>query len=122
MAVALVGTSHSPLMSANHPGDEVAAAVDEAFSTARAFIRSFAPDLLLLYFRGVDHAQHAYWFARAPEESATPVDEADRRHFGGLIDSYYVYMDEVVGRYRAAAPEGTPGLVGVPNVNAPDPA
>ena len=76
-----------------------------------SFYAALAPDLLLLYFRGVDHAQHAYWFARAPEESATPVDEADRRHFGGLIDSYYVYMDEVVGRYRAAAPEGTSFMI-----------
>jgi hypothetical protein len=76
-----------------------------------SFYAALAPDLLLLYFRGVDHAQHAYWFARAPEESATPVDEADRRYFGGLIDSYYVYMDEVVGRYRAAAPEGTSFMI-----------
>jgi hypothetical protein len=73
--------------------------------------RAFAPDLLLLYFRGVDHAQHAYWFARAPQESVTPIDEADRRYFGGLIESYYVYLDEVVGRYRAAAPQGTSFMI-----------
>ena len=75
------------------------------------FYGAFAPDLLLLYFRGADHAQHAYWFARSPQESIAPVDEADRRYFGGLIDSYYVYLDEVIGRYRAAASEDTAFMV-----------
>ncbi|HET7292275.1 MAG TPA: alkaline phosphatase family protein [Vicinamibacteria bacterium] len=79
--------------------------------TGLSFYRALAPDLLFLYFRGVDHAQHAYWFARAPEESIDPVSEEDRRHFGGLIDSYYAYMDEVIGRYRGAAPEGTAFMV-----------
>ncbi len=76
-----------------------------------AFYRAFAPDLLFLYLRGADHAQHAYWFARAPEESVTPVEDEDRRHFGGLIDSYYVYLDEVIGRFRGAAPPGTSFMV-----------
>ena len=70
-------------------------------------LSALSPDLFLLYLRGSDHAQHAFWFARAPEESVTPVDADDRRYYGSVIDSYYGYLDEVLGRYQAAAPEGT---------------
>lgn len=68
---------------------------------------ALSPDLFFLYLRGSDHAQHAFWFARAPEESVTPVSADDRRYYGSVIDSYYVYLDEVLGRYQAAAPAGT---------------
>lgn len=70
-------------------------------------LSALSPDLFFLYLRGSDHAQHAFWFARAPGESVTPVDPDDRRYYGGVIDAYYVYLDEVLGRYQAAAPEDT---------------
>jgi hypothetical protein len=72
-----------------------------------AFYRAFTPDVFFLYLRGADHAQHAYWFERAPKESIAPVAPAERQYFGGLIDSYYLYLDEVIGRYRSAAAPGT---------------
>jgi hypothetical protein len=74
-------------------------------------LRSLAPDLFMLYLRGSDHAQHGYWFHRAPGESLTPVDAEDRRLFGGIIDNYYVYLDEVFGRFMDAAPKDTTFMV-----------
>ncbi len=70
-------------------------------------LSALSPDLFFLYLRGSDHAQHAFWFARAPEESVTPLEADDRRYYGTIIDSYYVYLDELLGRYQAAAPQGT---------------
>ena len=56
-AVALVTTSHSPLM--NQPADEVAA-VEAAFQGVRGFIRDFAPDLVVVFapdhYNGADAA------------------------------------------------------------------
>ncbi|WP_149823010.1 3-carboxyethylcatechol 2,3-dioxygenase [Streptomyces tailanensis] len=49
MPVAAVGLSHSPLIGKNDPDPEVLARVDAAVDTARTFIRSFAPDLVVLY-------------------------------------------------------------------------
>ncbi|QJY47455.1 3-carboxyethylcatechol 2,3-dioxygenase [Pseudonocardia broussonetiae] len=53
MPLAVCTTSHSPLMGENDPAPEVAAAVEEAFADARAFVADFAPDLVLLL--GPDH-------------------------------------------------------------------
>lgn len=72
-----------------------------------ALFNAFLPDLFFLYLRGSDHAQHAFWFERAPGESTTPVEEEDRRYFGDIIDSYYGYLDEVIGRFVAGAPPDT---------------
>ena len=70
-------------------------------------LSALSPDLFFLYLRGSDHAQHAFWFARAPGEAVTPVEPDDRRYYGSVIDAYYVYLDEVLGRYQAAASEDT---------------
>lgn len=74
-------------------------------------LRALGPDLFMVYLRGSDHAQHGYWFHRAPSESLTPVDPEDRRLFGGIIDGYYVYLDEVLGRFMDAAPRDTTFMV-----------
>jgi len=74
-------------------------------------LSSLSPDLFFLYLRGSDHAQHAFWFARAPAESATPVDPDDRRYYGSVIDAYYVYLDELLGRYQAAASPDTAFMI-----------
>ncbi len=74
-------------------------------------LEALRPDLFLVYLRGADHAQHAYWFHRAPGESLTPVDAEARRLFGGIIDGYYVYLDEALGRFMAAAPPDTTFMV-----------
>ncbi|WP_300007132.1 3-carboxyethylcatechol 2,3-dioxygenase [Pseudonocardia sp.] len=51
--MALCTVSHSPLMGVNDPGDEVTAAVEQAFAAARRFIGGFDPELVLLL--GPDH-------------------------------------------------------------------
>ncbi|MER5435876.1 3-carboxyethylcatechol 2,3-dioxygenase [Streptomyces sp. NPDC002588] len=49
MTAAAVGLSHSPLIGKNDPAPEVLARVDEAVETAKAFIRDFDPELVVLY-------------------------------------------------------------------------
>jgi hypothetical protein len=73
--------------------------------TGLRFYRALAPDVFFVYLRGPDWTQHAYWFHRAPEESLAAMDPDDIRYLKDVIDSYYVYLDEVVGRFMAAAPE-----------------
>ncbi len=68
------------------------------------FQAAFQPDLLFLYLRGSDNVQHSFWFQRAPQESLAPVDEEERRLFGGVIDGYYAWLDLSLGRLAAAAP------------------
>ncbi|WP_225097499.1 3-carboxyethylcatechol 2,3-dioxygenase [Streptomyces sp. CoH27] len=49
MTAAVVGLSHSPLIGKNDPEPEVLARVDEAVESARAFVRRFDPELVVLY-------------------------------------------------------------------------
>lgn len=49
MTAAAVGLSHSPLIGKNDPDPEVLTRVDEAVETAKAFIRDFDPELVVLY-------------------------------------------------------------------------
>jgi 2,3-dihydroxyphenylpropionate 1,2-dioxygenase len=46
---AAVGLSHSPLIGKNDPAPEVLAAVEDAVENARAFVRDFDPELVVLY-------------------------------------------------------------------------
>ncbi|MFF0818192.1 3-carboxyethylcatechol 2,3-dioxygenase [Rhodococcus sp. NPDC003318] len=49
MPAALVGLSHSPLIGKNDPAPEVLARIDAAVAGARAFVRDFDPELVVLY-------------------------------------------------------------------------
>jgi 2,3-dihydroxyphenylpropionate 1,2-dioxygenase len=50
---ALVAMSHSPLLELVDPGPDTAAAVEEAFGAARAFVDDFDPELIVSF--GPDH-------------------------------------------------------------------
>lgn len=49
MTAALVGLSHSPLIGKNDPSPAVLARIDDAVGQARAFVRDFEPELVVLY-------------------------------------------------------------------------
>jgi 2,3-dihydroxyphenylpropionate 1,2-dioxygenase len=49
MTAAAVGLSHSPLIGTNDPAPEVLARVDRAVEDAKAFVRAFDPELVVLY-------------------------------------------------------------------------
>jgi 2,3-dihydroxyphenylpropionate 1,2-dioxygenase len=49
MTAAAVGLSHSPLIGKNDPAPDVLARVARAVNDTRAFVREFAPDLVVLY-------------------------------------------------------------------------
>jgi hypothetical protein len=81
---------------------------DSCFAEAALRLSAaFSPDLLFVYLRGSDNAQHAFWFHRAPDESLAPVEEDERRAFGGVIDGYYEWLDETLGRFMQAHPKHT---------------
>ncbi|MGW3287232.1 3-carboxyethylcatechol 2,3-dioxygenase [Streptomyces sp. NPDC001002] len=49
MTAAAVGLSHSPLIGKNDPEPDVLSSVAKAVDTARAFVRDFDPELVVLY-------------------------------------------------------------------------
>jgi hypothetical protein len=75
------------------------------------FYRALRPDVFFLYLRGADWNQHAYWAHMEPDTADPRPSKQDIDSFGGMIESYYVYLDEVMGRYMDAAPPDTTFLV-----------
>jgi len=58
------------------------------------------PDLTMLYLNGLDAAEHHFWkYAEPAKFGGVPKDEIAR--YGKVVDEYYAYMDEVLGRYLA---------------------
>jgi predicted AlkP superfamily phosphohydrolase/phosphomutase len=91
---------------------------DESFARiGLALLERDRPDLLAIYFRGIDFTSHAFWMFHEPgaegyhpraRERITPELLAS---FGSMIERYYAYQDEVLGRFLAAADADTLVLV-----------
>jgi hypothetical protein len=85
---------------------------DSSFVEASVRLQAaLRPDLLFVYLRGSDNVQHAFWFQRAPQESIEPVDPEEVRQFGNVIDAYYLWLDEALGRLMAGADADTTFVV-----------
>lgn len=70
--------------------------------------RTLNPDVLALYLRGSDFTSHGFWKFRAPHEVPFfSVSEQEKRWFRDVIDNYYIYLDELLGKYLKLAGEGS---------------
>lgn len=79
MTAAAAGLSHSPLIGKNDPEADVLARVDEAVANARAFVRDFDPELVVLY--APDH-YNGFFYREMP-----PFCLATEAHSVGDFDS-----------------------------------
>lgn len=59
------------------------------------------PELLAVYFEGIDTAGHMYLRYAPPDYPGTTA--AERASFGGAVTAFYRYQDELLGRLVAAA-------------------
>ncbi|MFI6737829.1 3-carboxyethylcatechol 2,3-dioxygenase [Nonomuraea sp. NPDC050451] len=72
MTAVAVGLSHSPLIGKNDPAPDVVAAVEAAVDEARAFVRAFDPELVVLY--APDHYNGFFYKEMPPFCLATEAD------------------------------------------------
>lgn len=61
-------------------------------------------DVLLVYFGGTDVVGHRFWRYYQPELYRHPPSAEQLEDLGGVLPSYYAYVDRVVGELLAAAP------------------
>ncbi|MBI2840170.1 MAG: alkaline phosphatase family protein [Acidobacteria bacterium] len=55
------------------------------------------PDLLMVYFSGVDAAEHQYWAYYQPDEFSQRPSAEDVAALGHVVPGYYRYIDAIVG-------------------------
>ncbi|MCZ6649929.1 MAG: alkaline phosphatase family protein [Acidobacteria bacterium] len=79
----------------------VVAATSSVEAATLDLMRDRSPDLTLVYFAGLDEVGHL--FARFESPAMSGVSAGQRRRYGGVMDAFYRYQDEVIGRLVVAA-------------------
>jgi len=74
--------------------------LEDVSATRRTIVleEEYEPDLLGFYVRGIDDIQHHFWHFREPgafPEGSIPKEQLAK--FGGLMESYYVFTDSLLG-------------------------
>ena len=64
-----------------------------------------SPEVLAVYFEGVDTAGHMYMRYAPPEYPFTTAEQ--RESYGGTVDAFYEYQDQILGDLLALTDEGT---------------
>jgi len=83
---------------------------DESLSRAGLkLLSTLDPDVYALYLRGADFTSHGFWKYMDPKSVPFfPVTPQEQEWFGHVIENYYIYLDEVLGRYlRVAGADST---------------
>lgn len=78
--------------------------IDKSFiDSGLAAVAKKKPDVLIMYLNGLDAAEHHFWKYREPGKfEGVPAEEIAR--YRGVIDEYYIYMDEILGRFLDVYP------------------
>ena len=91
---------------------------DESFARiGLRLLEQERPDFFAIYFHGIDWVSHGFWVYHQPDwkgyhpDVVAMVREDDVKHMGNIIRRYYVYQDELLGRFLDAADSQTLVLV-----------
>lgn len=76
---------------------------------AQHLLRQIRPDVLAVYFEGLDTAGHMYMRYAPPAYPYTTAEE--RQAFGGTVDAFYRYQDHLLGELLALTDQSTTVLV-----------
>jgi predicted AlkP superfamily phosphohydrolase/phosphomutase len=68
-------------------------------------LEKYSPDFFAIYLNGLDAMEHHFWKYLEPEKYRIHVPEEEVRLYGNAIINYYIYMDEVLGKFLALCPE-----------------
>jgi predicted AlkP superfamily phosphohydrolase/phosphomutase len=88
-------------------------------ASAEVLFAGGQPDLTALYFRGTDNTQHLFWKHRLARRAGAGfatwmyggLDSAEVRMLAPVIDRYYDFADELIGRVLARLADDTAVLV-----------
>jgi len=65
-------------------------------------------DVVAVYLSGTDVASHRFWKYHEPQGLPEfRSSDREREMLGGVIDDYYTYVDEMIGRFLLADPKRT---------------
>ncbi len=81
---------------------------DATFAAAgRYLLENYQPDCFLIYLDGVDSMEHQYLRYYFADQHPDKLIPENLERYKDLIENYYIYMDEVIGSFRAVADPNT---------------
>ncbi len=83
--------------------------VDKSMSEIGLYLLENHPvDLVAPYFRGIDITSHLYWHFMEPSYFKNyKISQDEIEKFGWVIRNYYIWMDEIVGRFLSRVKKDT---------------
>jgi tetratricopeptide (TPR) repeat protein len=81
---------------------KILAAARTYHAVARDLLERGRPDLLALYYQGIDEVSHR--FAHCSEPALPLCAPADRERYGRTVEAFYERQDEMLGEILALAP------------------
>lgn len=78
---------------------------------AEYLLKTQQPDFMAVYLKGVDSMEHQYLKYYFADEHPDKLIPKNTSRYRDLINNYYIYMDEVVGRLVAAADSNTTVMI-----------
>jgi tetratricopeptide (TPR) repeat protein len=88
---------------------QIVASTRTYFEQARWARDRLQPALLSVYFQGIDEVSHRFMHYARPTRA--PLPPADVARYGGAVQAFYRYQDEVLGKLVEAAPGSGPAPV-----------
>lgn len=85
---------------------QIVASTRSYFELARWARGELRPDLLAVYFQGIDEVSHRFMHYAPPPRLRLPADEV--RRFGAAVESFYREQDRLLGLLLAAPRAGAP--------------
>ncbi len=84
----------------------IALLIEQAAIVSGLFtVEKYKPDFTAFYLAGLDHAAEHHFWKFMESEKFENVSKADVKRYGKVIEKYYLYIDEVLGRLLALYPE-----------------
>jgi predicted AlkP superfamily phosphohydrolase/phosphomutase/tetratricopeptide (TPR) repeat protein len=87
----------------------ILAATRTYHAIALSLIRSGQADFTAVYYQGIDEVCHRFIHFAPP--ALEGIDPEDVRRYGGAVERFYIWQDELLGELLAAADPGTVVIV-----------
>jgi len=73
---------------------------------ALSILKDEKPELMLIYLRNIDLVSHLFWKYAFPSgaDYNFEVSAEDKERYGDIIEKYYIFTDELLGRLVAQSP------------------
>lgn len=88
---------------------KILAATRTYFNAGKQLLAAEPPDLFAIYFQGIDAVCHLFAPYTGPVRPGTDAGAIEK--YGGAVEAFYIFQDELIGDLLSCLPPGTAVIV-----------